>query len=287
MEPAAKPYLGRPAGVVLPAVLLVIALLATGTLCLVGEVQRIVTIYTSQIHTGQADALAVARLFTLYPPEPSAMPDRPLVLSATSEMGKHTATRSLYFSAIKAGAEILNQRIVDGSVLTAEEFPHFDYEALFQNFDYCDAVRVSSSTHSPFGFRLTSSAVFSAALCQQIPGLSIDRMVYQANFATDQELQLHGLLAATGYVDLAGRIQANGDLTVIAAGDLHIAEIQASPFSVTLISATGAVIIDRISGTQPLQVVGRRGVYLAPIDGPAAMKPLPEMLSVNALGFTG
>jgi len=143
---------------------------------------------------------------------------------------------------------------------------------------------------------LNPSAALSAATCHLDSRPALMRFVVRTNLEGRSGVDLrpadsgreHALLAAAGYIHLAGAAAVHGPALIVAGGDLIIDRLVASAGlpEVTVISATGMVKIGEVQGEARLRAVAPLGAYL-PCDYesgsllPAGLPLLPLALAAG------
>lgn len=239
-------------GMALLPALIVFALLGVAAINICFKSDSMTRLMAGALHGRRADLRAVER----------AAGDYLLALGSAS-----SARRFCVEGRGSAGISTAYRRVcvlVGGRVGTANAYPPvLDYHSIFSALDICQTIAVPPADRSVFGLPLSPGAVSSALLCSDPPLLPDFRV--NANYAAHTELRAGGLLAATGYVDIRGKLYLGSDATIVAGGDLYIADVQsdsASLVKLTLLSATGSIMVERVGTGLELAASSRQGVYL-------------------------
>ena len=274
-------------GFILPTALFAVALLALSAATLA-------TLIYDTIHSRRVSSHALVRsladrqalLQTLQ--SPSAPSQRVSCVPAALVLGRapphlcsHRALRAL--SALPV--------VIDGRTLQhPEDFPLVDPSELFASPTNCLASNVHRTSRTTSGFHLTPSAVRSFNTCRVQQPLPSDAR-FQSNIEAAGALTLPSApqqtVTATGYIDIDQPLVVSAPIRIMAGGDLRIATITqgtAASADITVVSLTGAVLIEQVVGTVRLQAVGWQGVYL---PGNAQTVRLPATLPLQTQDILG
>ncbi|MBX7143903.1 MAG: hypothetical protein K1X79_05580 [Oligoflexia bacterium] len=208
-------------------------------------------------------------------------------LEAKYSSGRVDLTRRFCADIPNLQLAVLHQPLVVGARLAAPNtFPYLDLDAIFRNSRPCPTTFFSAPKSSSFNFTLTPESFVAQALCRA-PTLAL---AYSGNIEISQPLALGSpgspsLLAARGYIDIASSLMAQGPLLVVAAGDLHIHELQ-SPHAVTLVSMTGTLVIDGTRGNPNLKLLAWKDIQAPATIGTADNGLYPVVLSGQGLSMT-
>ncbi|MBN8548263.1 MAG: hypothetical protein J0M12_02985 [Deltaproteobacteria bacterium] len=182
--------------------------------------------------------------------------------------------------------------LIEGAALARRErFPQFDLNRLLKNSQRCRARRTSMQESSS-GFQLSPQSAISKFDCVVSSFISDEIAAFAGNVsitnAISAPLGLSGI-AARGYIDISAPLSVHTDLFILAAGDLHIQSIDAPllPARVTVVSTSGAVVIDTISGPILLRVIAWQGARVPAQAALTAHRNLPPVLSSAFLSLTG
>lgn len=167
------------------------------------------------------------------------------------------------------GARHISERaIIEGSALTQpHRFPQFNYNEIFRDFTHCAESFVRSTTKSPLGFELSPLSSISKQICFAKPEFSSPKVVYKGNVVLAEDAtaaENTKLVAAAGYIDFSGTLSVSADTLIVAGGDVHLSKLSSSLAlaHVTVLSATGIVMIDEVSGPLELRAIGWQGVFV-------------------------
>lgn len=142
----------------------------------------------------------------------------------------------------------------------------FNTSALFKSFSNCDLEQHLSEEHSSFGLYLGTTSIIFPSTCKTIAS-EISHFVINGNIEASDPITLkalsdepYSILAATGYIDLNGKLDVENDLVIFAGGELRIKELYSkSQINLTIISSSGAVTISKLDGSPNLYIYGRKG----------------------------
>lgn len=199
-----------------------------------------------------------------------------------------TVQHSFCFVYNPADYTLLPRKIIDAKFLGAgEAFPSFDYNKIFREPAGCSLTQHAEALQSEFGFHLSAGAQLAKQTCREAPA-QIQNLALLSNLALEHPIQVSGILAAVGYMDLRGKVRINDPSIIIAGGDLYIESLESSlpaGAPLTLISTSGVVQIKEISPTIQLKVITWAGAYLGGPSGAQQSPLLPPLLTVHPLGF--
>lgn len=203
-------------------------------------------------------------------------------------VGRFSVEREACFAGTSDKSKLLELPVIDGQNLPAgQSFPLLDYAGVFRELSPCDLIPAPGNGQSSYGFMLSPSAVISDMTCPSPPTGA--NFAVSANLASSQDFISPPLLAAAGYMDLNAGISISGDTLILAGGDLHIRELRvagSTPSRVSLISASGRVVVEQSSASLILKVIGRNGVSLPSAPSGQEGFPLPAPLKVLVYGLT-
>lgn len=152
-----------------------------------------------------------------------------------------------------------------------------DYSALFLRAQSCPSAR-TATTQSSFD---TPAASFTCLLPQQLGGTTtLHDNIAAENVVVSPPSRPHPITIATpGSLTVSGSLTLSGDTLIIAGGDIKIPFIglhHAASASVTIMSAHGDIVVERVAGPLKLQALGRRALSV-PKTLPPDSPPLPPL----------
>jgi|GEM_PF-5602515 len=284
----------RQAGTALIVVLLLSAVLAMLTAEIFFSGQILQSLQTNEIHSkeaGQATKFEALNSLKENLSQPANTRfDCPITQHST---GKTTIRRSLCLTYNQAPETLWHDTVIDGASLPeAHQFPAFNYNQIFKNSRPCPKTAYHCGAFTPSGLPLSPLAACSRFLCDK-PGSPISQdYIVRGNLSIAVPLHLpHSsptktiILAATGFIDFSAPAVFQQDTLLIAGGDLHISALQApAGINVTLLSATGKVVVEKLQGQPLLKAIGRQGVQLPPYTS-HPQKLIPPLRPFEIIGF--
>ena len=183
--------------------------------------------------------------------------------------------RSFCASYYLAPLNLLNQPLIDSSIYPeAQDFPRLDFEALFSDSNPCDLP--DWQTISAISYSNSARSVFSSQNCQLKSAALEHNVTIAANLKIPFSMKLKAeKLAIRGFLISDLNIELSRDShTIAAGGDLDIASLSTTlPSEITLISATGNVILKSLKGPLSVKVFA------------AGKSSLPPNLKLSSQGF--
>lgn len=180
----------------------------------------------------------------------------------TSDKGNLSIVRNVY--ALKStykNSLIGNGKIIGGKKVSSS-YPIFDYSILFMDSDKCNYEDDSLPDW------LSDDAYHSSRTCNlDIFGGFVRNKIVRSNIKGDRVVFTgaeSNVLASTGYIELEDVVVALPAL-IVAGGDIRIKNLSTEldvVASLTIISASGMVIIDKIDGLIRLYVIAWQGMIL-------------------------
>ena len=274
-------------GSTLVLVLLFSAILASIVIASHWMTLQSIKLWQSEVHALRARLAASGDLLlTAFSGDPVSGQTR--CSRTRAAVGRFSVEREACFAGTSDKSKLLELPVIDGQNLPAgQAFPLLDYAGVFRELSPCILIPAPGNGQSSYGFMLSPSAVVSDKTCLSPPAGA--NFAVSANLASNQDFISPLLLAAAGYMNLNAGISISGDTLILAGGDLHIRELRAAgstPSRVSLISASGRVVVEHTSASLILKVIGRNGVSLPFSPSGREGSPLPEPLKVLVYGLT-
>lgn len=274
-------------GSALISVLMLCALFGLLALNIFRSTQFIQAAQTTEIHSLQARSLSEFDILDSLENDASHLSASSYdCLSLGSTVGKVSINRKLCLSLNRPPTGLLEQSVIDGRQVG--QFPAFNYSRTFKSATSCPENLYQCSGVTPSGFELTALASCSHFLCEMPQIQLANDYVLRGNLSA---AKLHAarsaqvVIAASGFIDIHSQALFDNDTLIIAGGDLHISTlISAAGSDITLISATGRIVVNQIRGSPALKAIGRAGVDLPEITA-SPQWLLPEGRPVEVLGF--
>lgn len=149
--------------------------------------------------------------------------------------------------------------------------PLINYSEIFAVMNPCEELSVSVDS---LPIRITPSALLAPQTCTAVDPDSEGRFVTGGNIWLGKPAlvaagrrEQYFLLAALGYIAAASDLVLHSDTLVVAGGDIYIERVVNSTTSdirLTIISATGSITLNKVSGPQMhIQAHGRHGVFVS------------------------
>lgn len=209
-------------------------------------------------------------------------------ISSKSVVGLHEIKRELLVRNNLADLTVINQPVIDPANLsTPFQFPLLNFNLLFSNPSICNSTSDPAKNRSVLGFGLSAGAAYSTIVCMD-PDAGSDNLSLLSNLAITHDFYLSDdkVISAAGYIDISSSVILNGRGTIIAGGDLHIHKL-ISPYSseITLISASGVVLLDQTDTNTHIKAMAKQGVYLPHGFSSAPNALVGPILKRMVLGF--
>ena len=223
-----------------------------------------------------------------------SVPELPQALNCSNH-SEHNADISIIRRVCQRfdqGTQVLaTQALIEGSALPKKIlFPQFDFNATFRKLTPCSYSKIVSTKISASGFALSPRSAISKIDCKSLAFSDSMQNAYAGNLAIDSDVTAPNTLrtiAAKGYVDVAASLGINSDIIVLAGGDLHLKNLSAlTAVRVALVSATGIVMLDEISGPISLRVIAWQGAFLPSNAQLLPHDNLPPRLAQEILSLT-
>jgi len=187
----------------------------------------------------------------------------------------------------QSGGEVSPEaKIIDGR-LGVPDFPRLDLAVLFAGVTRCVGVPWGGGATLPSGWPISPDAVVAGELCE--PGAPGHPILVRGNLSGAEVVTTSGeraVLGATGFIDLE-RVIVRGPTMIVAGGDLRIGELrgEVSAIPVTLVSATGVIIVAGVGGGPAVSATGWGGVFLPPgiLTAPARLTPPMRRFEVQGI----
>ena len=156
--------------------------------------------------------------------------------------------------------------------------PFIDFETLLADRTPCHGIRQDDILRTPGDFLLTAGSSLAPTWCGLASHPS-GSLAFGANIFAAGPRELSAptgpfTLVSTGYIDL-GAISLLSPAVVIAAGDLHLGEVQGNGQHLVAISTTGRVVID---SWQNLAALSARAHYVEVFPAPSTL-PISPLLT--------
>jgi len=172
--------------------------------------------------------------------------------------------------------------------------PPFDYNTIFSEPFLCIGDPTEDFSETPSGFALSDTSIISAKICNTVPEqikkplAILGNLYFEAPIFIGPAEQII-LMAASGYLDINSTLSISADTLIVAGGDLRIKKILApgaSQVSLTLISATGKIVIEESAGNLEIYPLAKVSVLLPPGSQIAEQSnKLPSNITEIVLGF--
>lgn len=197
---------------------------------------------------------------------------------------------------IAAAGESGGMKLVARGEILAPSGGVIDFESLLNNPSKCRRVEPSKPDRTANGELLTPSAARSPMTCRLAPEeLSFDT-------AGMENLSLTGgtavptppsgadtvALSSPGYIEAPLPLVISNDAVIVAGGDIFLAALEAAPLKraiVTVVSATGRIVIGRAAPTLSLDLHAPQGVSAPLTAVRTASGPKPPRISRILLGI--
>lgn len=267
----------KASGFILPSLLLTVTLMFIAIIPLHNAMIRVLRGKSELSLASKADAYASSDALTLAFDFASATQGRQShkCFIGQSKASRISIQRSFCASYYFAPLNLLNQPLIDRSIYPeAQNFPRLDFEALFNNSKPCDLP--DWKTISAISYSHSAPSVFSSQNCQFKSAALEHDVTIAANLKIPSSIQLKAKkLSVRGFLKSDFNIELSGDShTIAAGGDLDIANLStALPSEITLISATGNVILKNLKGPLSVKVFA------------AGKSSLPPNMKLSSKGF--
>jgi hypothetical protein len=190
-----------------------------------------------------------------------------------------------------SGALLSSNALIEGNKLNPRRrFPQFNYNRIFRSFSDCPTEPSTSLSLAPSGFELSKVSALSNESCQD-PTISTSNFIAPGNLVFNSEFAVAAptiLIAASGYLDAGARLTVESDVVLLAAGDLHLKALTSATAGakITLISASGMVVIDEIVGEPILRIIAWQGALYPASANFLAHDVFPPTLPESFISLT-
>lgn len=143
--------------------------------------------------------------------------------------------------------------------------PLINYDLIFRNRIECSQSPIQNQNTSNLGFTLSADSVRASQVCATLPSTVTDAYAIDSNLESTEGTKTSDavLIAATGYIDIQSQVVISGQAYIIAGGDIHIKDIRSDfPASLVILSATGGIEIDSISGVSQVAAFSRKTINI-------------------------
>ena len=213
-------------------------------------------------------------------------------LSREISQGSGIFEQTLCAHFFPGGSGRIEEPVIEGSF---QMLPAIDFNLIFKRFDPADCNPWKWSEALPSGFKLSPGSAVSGRICTFFPTTRVADIRISGNALFPAPFVLSAdpsggvaVLAATGFLDIAGAVKTHSDLMIIAGGDLCLKGIVSGGtgrFRVTLISATGSVNVEQADEALDIKALGRERVSIPsgynPLHHHRLLPPLLHLLPVS------
>lgn len=168
----------------------------------------------------------------------------------------------------------------------------FDFNKTFRVTSPCNVAPRTPGEFSLYQFRLSLASARELDSCTTIPA-SISDFRLRANIELNSQVTISNqipdspsMLATTGFIDLANTLFLEGDAIILAAGDIHLQEVVTNTsYRLSIISTTGSVVVNEISGPVELVAMGWAGTFIPTQTVSQSNYLLPQTKKIYVMGI--
>lgn len=240
----------------------------------------------ARVHSLRAKQAARQQLFSaLLAPAPQ---NGVITITQSAKVGRYTIQDSLTAFQNMPQDELLQRPRLNPTLLAPGELmPSFDLKRLAINEAPCPREPWDlASSRTRDGYLLENSSLKAATLCATLPPQT--EPVFLGTNLDQESYALEGIsLTILGYLNLKTLLVRVPSVFVMAAGDLHIQNLECAVptgCSAFLISLTGCTRIDALAGTLKIKSFSRLGDNLETVvnaDGDYLSPPLEQIVVIS------
>lgn len=256
-------------GAIVLAMLILTACLTSAVITAELLARDLIQIQQDNIHASLARRLALEESLAISAKVQHAPKQQLHCNDSKQEVGRFSIVRStclLHSITSAPDSPITSGNIFQNSL----DFPLLDYNQIFTNATTCRSILHNGSRKSAFGHALTTSASLAPHTCVNPFQLLVNNLATTSNLAIEMPLVVGTsnniqpiMLAAAGYLDIDTTLQINQPMLLVAGGDMYLREVVASsPLDLTLVSATGAIVVNKIDGPAAIAAHAWQNVFI-------------------------
>lgn len=280
-------------GSTLIIVLILTSLLGLSVIASFKIIHRNTQNINGEMHSHIARERAIEKVFNALGSVPNSANRNIYCTDEKGLKGFHEIRRALCVAHYPVNFSLLSSSIIDTSTVSQQKMPGFNFNQLFDKASPCDTIPFSWNERAPSGIQLGMTSVVSSQTCtihdsqdindlRVLSNLSISAPITTIAAAAPED---HATLAAIGFADINAVLSIETNSLIVAGGDLYIktlANQSAKEYEVSLISSSGLVHIEQITGTLRLKAIARDRVFLPrnyqPSSEQLLLPPLLEIL---------
>jgi hypothetical protein len=169
-----------------------------------------------------------------------------------------------------------------------KNFPWINYSALLKNETPCSLSPYTNNLVTQTGHRLSLNSIYWDKSCKSLAS-SHEKVILKSNLELSilqpvKNSHQANLILTTGFTEIRNQLILTGDTIILAGGDIHISELIAPEASrISLISTTGAVVVDKLSSGLQILAKAWQGVFIAGNFLEQEQKLLPNIATKEIL----